>query len=246
MKHSLVALGFSLAISTAALAQTPLERAKAALPAETGRALEQTIATARARGLPTEPLVDKALEGTAKHAPANLILEAVRRRLDLLARADGALRPFGPPAAGDVTSVADALQRGISDDVVKRVRAGAKPDEPVGLAVHTLADLLDRGVPVDVAFDVLSSWREHGANADELRQIPAAVDRLLKDGATPGAAGRAVAASASAGSARPVAPPGQVKKGQPKTTGKGRVGPPVPPGAGAPGKAKGNKKGPTG
>ncbi|HEX6558672.1 MAG TPA: hypothetical protein VF021_04400 [Longimicrobiales bacterium] len=240
MKRSIIVLGFSLAFSTAALAQTPLERAKAALPAEAGRALEQTVGSAHARGLPTEPLVDKALEGVAKHAPANLILDAVRHRLELLGQADAALRAYGPPAPTDVTSVADALQRGVSVSVVKRVRAGARDGEPVGLAVHTLADLLDRGVPVGVAFDVLSSWRAHDGNADDLRQIPAAVDRLLRAGQSPSAAGRAIAASAGGG--RPVSPPGLQKapKGAP---GKGRVGPPVPPGSGAPTRGKPGKRG---
>jgi hypothetical protein len=230
MKRILFSLAFVAAAATAASAQTPLERARAALPAEAARALDQTIASARSRGLPTDPLVDKALEGTAKRAPANLILDAVKRRLELLGRADAALRPFGAPTATDVTGTADAMQRGLSDDVVKRVRSGSRADEPVALAMHTLADLLDRGVPVDVAFAMLSSWRTHSGNAEELRQLPAEVDRLVRNGQSPGAAGRAVAASVA--TRKPASPPGLNK--QPAGKAKDRVGPPVPPGAGSP------------
>lgn len=238
MKRFALILGLLLATAAGAVAQTPLDRAKAALPADAARGLEQAVANARTRGLPADALVDKALEGVAKHAPANLILDAVRRRLEQLGRADAALRSYGPPRANDVVSAADALQRGVGEDVVKRVRSGAHEGEPVGLAIHVLADLMDRGVPVDVGFEMLSSWRAHGADADELRQMPAAVDRLMRDGESPGAAGRAVAATV--GRAKGVTPPGLLKKANPKAnSGNGRVGPPVPPGAGPPaGKGK--------
>jgi len=181
-------------------------------------------------------LVDKALEGTAKRVPATLILNAVRQKLDLLTRADAALRPFGPPSAGDVTSTADVLQRGVSEDVVKRVRGAARSGEPVGMALHTLADLRDRGVPVDVAIEVLSSWRTRGARSDELRELPAEVERLIREGASPSAAGRTLAASMKEGR-KPAAPPGQIReKAGPKSKNV-----PVSPGADAPGRNKPKK-----
>ena len=238
MKRFILTLGLLLTTAAGAAAQSPLDRAKAALPADAARGLDQAVANARTRGLPADALVDKALEGVAKHAPANLILDAVRRRLEQLGRADAALRAYGPPRSTDVVSAADALQRGVSEDVLKRVRSGAREGEPVGLAIHVLADLMDRGVPVDVAFEMLSSWRAHGADPDELQQMPAAVDRLMRDGDSPGAAGRAIAASVGRG--KPTSPPGLQKKPNPKANpASGRVGPPVPPGSGPPaGKGK--------
>jgi hypothetical protein len=162
MKHAIITFGFALSIASVGAAQTPLDRAKAGLPADAARGLDQIVASARTRGLPADPLVDKALEGVSKRAPANLILDAVRRRLDLLARADADLRPYGTPTPADVTATADALQRGLSDEQVKRVRAETRAGEPVATALHVLADLLERGVPVDQAFKMLSSWRERG------------------------------------------------------------------------------------
>jgi hypothetical protein len=187
---------FSLLLLLAAAplqAQTGLQRAKAQLPRDAARMLEQTVNDARKKGLPTEPLIDKALEGSAKGVPPAVILNAVRQKVDLLARADAALRPFGKPAAADVTATADALQRGVSTDVVKRVRAGRRNGEPVGMALHTVADLLDRKVPVNVAMEVIASWRERGGKNEELREIPAAVERLIRQGKSPTAAGRSVA-----------------------------------------------------
>lgn len=239
--NKILLLGLMLPLAAAqaqaqTAAQTGLARAKAALPAEAGRALEQTVASAQSRGLPTEPLIDKALEGTAKRVPANLILNAVRQKLDLLARADATLRPFGPPSLADVTSTADVLQRGVSQDVVKRVRGGARAGEPIGMALHTLADLRDRGVPVDVALEVLSSWRTRGGRPDELRELPAEVERLVRQGASPSAAGRSVAAAMKEGR-KPAAPPGQLRDKTPKIKNV-----PVSPGADAPGRNKPKKK----
>ena len=235
----IVFLGLLLSLSAAqAQAQSGLARAKAALPPEAAQTLEQTVAAARARGLPTEPLIDKALEGVAKNRPAALILSVVRQKVELLGRADAALRPFGPPTSSDVVATADVLQRGVSEDVVKKVRAGGRSGEPIGMALHTLADLRDRGVPVDVALEVLNSWRERGGQADELRELPAEVERLVRAGASPSAAGRSVAAAVKAGR-KPVTPPGLDKA---KNQGKGKANVPVSPGTNPPGKGKAKGK----
>ena len=237
MKKTLL-LGLLLSLgATQAQAQTGLARAKAALPPEAAQSLEQTVAAARARGLPTEPLIDKALEGTAKRVPPAMILNAVRQKAELLGRADAALRGYGPPASADVVATADVLQRGVSEDVVKKVRAGGRSGEPVGMALHTLADLRDRGVPVDVALDVLNSWRERGGKTDELRELPAEVERLVREGASPSAAGRSLASAMKDGR-KPTAPPGQTKD---KAGPKGKKVP-VSPGVEPPAKGKGKPK----
>jgi hypothetical protein len=201
-------LGMLLVFATAPLqAQTGLQRAKAALPRDAARAFEQTVVNARKRGLPTEPLVDKALEGVAKRVPPSVILNAVRQKADLLARAHAALRPYGPPTATDITATADVLQRGLSVDVVKKVRAGRRKGEPVGLSLHTVADLMDRKVPAPVAVEVIDSWRQRGGQHERLRELPAEVERLIRMGVSPSAAGRSVAEAAREG--RPPTPPGK-------------------------------------
>lgn len=216
--NKITLLGLFLLLTAAPLsAQSGLARAKKALPPDAGRQLEQMIASARARGLPTEPLVDKALEGVAKRVPPGVVLNAVRQRADLLARADAALRPLNARSSTNVTAAADAMQRGVNEDVMKRALANRKPDEPVGVALHVLADLMDRGVPVDVAIDVLSSWRQRGGGFDDLREYPAAVERLIRQGVSPSAAGIRVRDAVRSG--RPPAPPG-------KPPGVGRADPP--------------------
>ncbi len=171
-------------------AQSGLARAKAALPRDAARELDRTIADARKRGLPTEPLVHKALEGVAKRMPPGAVLGAVRQRADLLARADAALRPLKASNAANVTAAADAMQRGVSESVLERVLTGRRNSEPVGVALHTVADLMDRGVPVDVAIDVLRSWRERGGRNEDLREYPATIERLIRQGVSPSVAGQ--------------------------------------------------------
>ena len=223
MKKNLLLGLLILLVAPPLAAQTGLQRAKAALPRETARQLEQTVVSARKRGLPTEPLVDKALEGVAKGAAPSVIMNAVRQKVDLLGRAHAALRPFGPPTAADVTATADVLQRGVSPEIIKQVRAGKKRSEPVGLSLHTVADLLDRRVPAKVAVDVISSWRERGGRNEELRDIPMEVDKLIRMGATPSSAGRSIATSVRQG--RPPSPPGA----KPTSSRGGNSGPGKPP-----------------
>ncbi len=198
-------------------AQSGLARAKAALPSDAARELEQLVADAQRRGLPTEPLVHKALEGVAKRVPPGVVLGAVRQRADLLARADAALRPLNAGNAANVTATADAMQRGLSESVLQRVLSGRGAEEPVGVALHTVADLMDRGVPVDVAIEVLRSWRERGARSEDLREYPAAIERLIRQGVSPSAAGRQLRDAVRTGrppwAGTPGPPPGKGKPG---------------------------------
>ncbi len=223
----IILLGLLLLCAAASLqAQTGLQRAKAALPRDAARALEQTVANARKRGLPTEPLVDKALEGVAKRVPPSVVINAVRQKADLLGRADAALRPFGPPAAADVTATADVLQRGLSVEMIRKVRAGRRSGEPVGLSLHTVADLIERKVPASVALDVIGSWRAQGGRTDQLRELPAEVEKLIRQGASPAAAGRSVAEAAR--QARPPTPPGRTGS-RPQSRRDEQGGPPAEP-----------------
>lgn len=230
----------------AAQVNSNLARAKAVLPPDAMRELERAVDAARSRGLPTEPLVDKALEGAAKGVPAERILAVVRQLADELGRAHELVAGSGSATPADVTAVADAIRRGVPEGAVRLLRDGSVADEPIALAVHTLADLLDRGVPVDVALDVLGAWRSHGARPDQLRELPAAVERLIREGVLPAQAAAAVASSVRAGHG-PGAARGPAK---PAARGAGRgagrkdspASPPEPPHPGR-GPGRGNKPG---
>ena len=218
------------------------ERARAAFSGEDARAFERLVARAREQGLPVDPLVDKALEGAAKGVPPGRVLAVLEELATGLARARGLLAASGfQPAPPDIAAVADGLRRGVPEHAVRELSAGAQPGEPIALAVHTLADLLERGVPVAMALDVLTAWRGQGAQTAELVELPAAIERLMRQGVLPSQAAQAVAAAMRAGRGPGAAgPPG----GFPPARGRGpgADGPPIPPGAGPPGDKGGRGK----
>ncbi|MGD2135154.1 MAG: hypothetical protein PVF27_03295, partial [Gemmatimonadales bacterium] len=81
-------LGIVLVVARPALGQDPrLER----LPEEARAEVEALVQAARADRLPTEPLIDRALEGASKGADSRLIVAAVRSLASELATAREAL-----------------------------------------------------------------------------------------------------------------------------------------------------------
>lgn len=206
-------------------------RARADLPRAAAARFDQIVADARAQGLPTDPLVDKALEGEAKHVPPDRIIAVLTQLSQNLGRARALIAQGGAPSGDDVAAAADALRRGVPERAVRELRA-RQANRPVAMAVVTLADLVQQGVPVEQALNLLQAWSDrHGSNA-ELRDLPAAVERLMHQGVLPAQAAQAVAQSVrNAGTGRPASPgksdlaPGQAGK---------VVRPPVAPGAGPP------------
>lgn len=242
--------GILLALAAAPAAgqqeDSRLERIRAELQAATVQQIEARIAEARAEGLPVEVLLDKAVEGIAKHVPGPRIAGAVDQLAQELGQARALLVDGVPPAPADVAAVADALRRGVPQQAIQRITERAGPGEPVALAVHTMGDLLDRGVPVQQAVAVMEAWRYRGARADELRELPAAVERLMRQGVLPGQAAAALANAMREG------PPGSGQGPGGGGEGPGMMmegGPPIPPGSGPPSErdhGQGGQSGPPG
>lgn len=220
-----------------------LARIRSELPAPAVQQIEELIASAQEQGLPVEPLLDKAVEGIAKRVPGDRIAGAVDDLAVELARARTLLANGVVPAPTDVAAVADALRRGVPETAIRAIAHPAEADAPgqqVALAVHTLGDLMDRGVPSDQALAVLEAWSGRGRDVEELRQLPVAVERLIRQGVLPGQAAAAVAGAMRGGA------PGVMGTGQGQGQGQGMQGqPPIPPGAGPPA-GKGKGKGPPG
>jgi hypothetical protein len=110
--------------------------------------VQALLDSARAAGLPVEPLVDRALEGAAKRAPGDRIVAAVRRlRMELTAARDA----LGSRAStAELTAAASALRAGAAADDLRRLR-DLRGEQPVTVAAAVLADLVAVGVPGDSA-----------------------------------------------------------------------------------------------
>src|SRR2546425_2398403 len=109
-------LGATLIATAAAAQDQRLDR----LDPSVRPLVASVIDSARAIGLPAEPLVQRALEGATKGAPSDRIVAAVRRLVADLGQAREALGPTTTPA--DLEAGAAALRAGAFPKVLAQLR----------------------------------------------------------------------------------------------------------------------------
>lgn len=144
--------------------------------------IDSLIAIAVAESLPTEPLVQKALEGTAKRVPPDRLVNGVRRGLLQLREARtivASTMPGQPVPEGHVAAVAAALARGLSQSTVERLLVMA-PAEPPAPALHAAADLKAHGFDVDSAAGLLVEAHDKGLRGDRLLDVATAANHELQ------------------------------------------------------------------
>lgn len=181
--------GFYLVLASALSAPLALAaqdaRLDARLDARTRDAVVALIDSARADGIPTEPLVQKALEGASKHADGPRILTAVRMLDRELGDARAALGASSSDA--EMVAGASALHAGIAPAALSRMRA-SRAHGSLTVALAVLSDLVARGVPGDTATSVISALTVAGTQDAELLRFQQGVERDIAQGATPSAA----------------------------------------------------------
>lgn len=181
---------------------------------EVRQAVVRIAADAATRGLPVEPLVEKAIEGGAKGVSADRVIAAVRTLAGRLGDAMRALREGGiaAPTADIVEGGADAINAGLSDrDVQELVRASRPPYDPA-ITLRVAATLAALGVPGSQALQLVEAMIGAGRSPADLMGLPAQVQAGMGHGATPA---QAAAGLARAAANRPPVPPGQAKSGKP-------------------------------
>ena len=185
-------------------------RLRGRLDAGTVTTVSRVIDSAVAAGVPSDPLVAKALEGASKHATGDRIVFAVR---GLAADLTSARQALGPSAsAADVVAGAGALRAGASAAVLSQIRT-ARGSAPLLVPLATLADLIAQGIPADRAAATVLGLARAGSPDAEYRSAASSATR-----GAPGAdAGRATPAAAAPGP-----PPGAVRGGRPSTPGRPR------------------------
>jgi hypothetical protein len=139
---------------------------------------------ARTGGLPATSLLEKALEGTFKNAPAPLVLAAVRRLQAELAAARDALGSTSTPA--ELDAGASALHAGARGTDLTRLRA-RRPARSLVVPLAVLSDLVAGGVPVDSASNAVLTLAA-AASDNEYVEFRRDVDRDIALGAPPAAA----------------------------------------------------------
>jgi hypothetical protein len=163
------------------------------LDAATRPAVAALVDSARAASLPTEPLVQRALEGATKRASGGVIVAVVRRLAVDLGRAREALGSTASPA--ELSAGAAALRAGASQTTLAELRHARR--EPLIVPLAVLADLVASGVPVDSAAAAVLALSRQARDA-ELVEFRRAVERDIALGAPPAAATAAAATTTMA------------------------------------------------
>jgi hypothetical protein len=153
------------------------------LDSATHAAVVALIDSARAAGLPAEPLVDRALEGATKRAPGELIVAAVRRLARQLGRARQVL---GPGASTPELEAGAAALRAGADSAVLATLRQSRPRRPLTVPLALLADLVASGVPADTAATAVLALA--GVEDEDLIQFRRSVEHDIALGVLPGTA----------------------------------------------------------
>ena len=164
--------------------------------------------SAAARGLPVDPIIQKAIEGGAKGVAGERVAAAMRLVLRQLEEAAGAMESSDTVA---IAAGAFAMTAGLSgSDIRQLARNGAAPGEIV-VALRVAGTLSALGVPPAEAVRLVRATLEAGRPAAELLALPGRVQAEMSRGVTPAQAAAGLARAAAAQSRRGP-PPG---RGQP-------------------------------
>ena len=161
----LLALGVLLRFPAAVAAQDP--RLEARLDPATRARVEAALASARSERLPTEPLVQKALEGASKGAPGPRIVDAVGVVLADLRRAREAL---GPAAEDELVAAAAALRAGATTSMIGEMRRVA-PHRAVAVPLAVFTDLVAGGMRTDAAWRSVAELARKGGDDEAFLRL---------------------------------------------------------------------------
>jgi hypothetical protein len=151
------------------------------VPAAALPGVRAIIARAAQDSIPTEPLVEKALEGGAKGAAPDLIVTAVGTEEARLRNARDLLRRAGTPGPYGTGEL--AVARGLPERIVAKV-VGAVRDTAPGFALHAVADLTAHGFVPDSSAALIVAALGSGLAGHRLLDVAAAADREVQRGST--------------------------------------------------------------
>ena len=185
------------------------------VPPEVAALVQQLATSAAARGLPVDPLIQKAIEGSAKGVPADRVAIALRALSGQLDAAAAALKQAGAaqPDTDAIAAGAFALNAGLSGGNVTALALASRPSNNVAATLRVASTLAAMGVPAAEVVELVTQVIASGGGTNEVLGLPAEVMAGVSRGrgVTPAqaAAGLARAAAARANA------PGQQKPKHP-------------------------------
>lgn len=180
-------------VVVAALAASPFVSAGAQDPrvgsrldAPTRAAILAVVDSARAQGIPVQPLMEKMYEGMGKGADGARILAAVR---SLAVEMASAHRALGTVASADeLKAAASAMHAGVPAVELGKMKKQSGLRRSLTLPFTVLADIVSRGVPVRTAANAILSLVGAGAKDKEINDFQRNVKGDIDQGASPSAA----------------------------------------------------------
>ena len=207
-----------LALLGTGMQQGIADRLAGRVPHDVGAVVESLSTRAAARKLPIDPLIQKAIEGSAKGIPSARVIAAVRVVAMQLDTAAAGLE--GSSLGSDTVAIAAgefAVTAGLSGrDIARLARSGAAPADVI-LGLRVAGTLAALGVPPAQTVTLVTTTLQSGDPAAELLALPMRVQGEVSRGTTP--------AQAAAGLARAAA--AQTRRGPPP--GRGTPAHPQPP-----------------
>jgi hypothetical protein len=211
-------------------AEARAQLAQRGLPPELAQGVAALVADAGGRGLPTDPLVDKALEGWAKHAPPAQILNVVSQFAGRMGVARDAVTGAGiaTPPGEVVSAAAEAMGRGISGPQVAQV-VRAAPQAPLAApGLRVAAALTAQGLSSGRAVNIVADALRSGRNAAQILDLPSVMrtmqsqgmsgedigQRMLREGEGPGHGGGMRSGPGSGSNDQPLGPGSRSGRGR--------------------------------
>jgi hypothetical protein len=173
------------------------------LDAPTRKALAALVDSAKAQGIPVEPLMEKVFQGLAMGADGPRIVVAVR---SLTVEMANAHRVLGSVASADeLKAAASAVHAGVPAVELGKMKKQSGLRRSLTLPFTVLADIVSRGVPVQTAANAIRSLVGAGARDRDISEFQRNVQVDIDKGAQPKAAAetRVKGALTTTPSARP-------------------------------------------
>ena len=156
------------------------------LDAPTRKAISAMVDSARAQGIPVEPLMEKVYQGLAMGADGPRIIIAVR---SLTQELGGAHRALGAVASADeIKAAASAMHAGVPAVELGKMKKQSGLRRSLTLPFTVLADIVSRGVPVQTAANAIRSLVGAGARDKDISDFQRNVSVDIEKGAPPAAA----------------------------------------------------------
>ncbi|MGH7671221.1 MAG: hypothetical protein ACRENQ_17195 [Gemmatimonadaceae bacterium] len=185
MRLSWCAAAVLFSASFASAQRAPISRLNTVLDAPTRAAVLAIIDSARVAGLPSDVLVNKALEGAGKRADDPRIVAAVHELAGELRRSRAALG--GASRDAEITAGAHAIHAGVTAAELTALRHAAV-GRPLTTPIMVLTDLVARGVPPATASTAVASLERAGLRNADFTAYQRSVRQDIDRGADPAAA----------------------------------------------------------